>query len=347
MPSPATNPRNGKTNRCNSEHRPAGGADCRHGVANQPAPCGPPEAPAAPPDIIATINSEAITRDMLAAELAISRLNVTAPLPPLSGDDLRRAEEEALNQLITRHLILQAAARQNFALDAAAIERQAELLFGAHGDAALNDALRQANATRADLLWWVGEITTVEEFITGVIMKDAAPEDRQQVYNEWLNARQAEAAIRVFDAQSNLTFSALPGHPAPDFELDALTGDRLALSQFRGRVVLINFWATWCPSCTAEMPEYEQVYQRHNRQDFTILAVNLQENRAGIRPFVTGMGLSFPVLLDETGDVTNTLYQIVGLPGSVLVNADGIIVYRHIGPMSGDLLEQKLAELGL
>ena len=296
---------------------------------------------------LATINGVAITRQMLDTELKISRLNIAEPLPSLSGEDLTRAQKEGLNQLVNRQLVLQAAARDGFRLDEAAIQERANLLFGAYGEEALNQALAQADATRHDLLWWVSEITTVEEYTVQVIMDQTTAETRQRVYNDWLNAQQAQADIKIFLEGETTAPSALPGQPAPNFSLTTTTGDTVSLADYRGQTVLVNFWASWCPSCTAELPEYETVYQQQNQtgQNFAVLAVNLQESPETAAAFAQGLGLSYPVLVDREGEVTIRDYQIVGMPGSILIDEEGIIVYRHVGPMSGDLLTEKLAEL--
>jgi len=306
---------------------------------------------AAKPDSIASdtplalVNGVAITPNMVEREIRVSRFNIIDPPPPLSGADLERAGQEALNQLISRQLVLQAAAQQGFVLDDHFIEQQVALLFGGYGPEKLNQVLTQAGLTRADLFWWVAELTTVEEFSLQVVMAGAAPENRQRVYNDWLNRRQAEAIIQTFQNGRQQSPAALPGHAAPDFALTTLTGQTAALSDYRGQVVLINFWATWCPSCIAEMPHYDAIYRQQPLADFIVLGVNLQENRPQVRQFVDGLGLSFPILLDEDGQVTIDEYQIPGMPGSIIVDRQGIIFYRHIGPMSGQLLAEKLAEL--
>jgi peroxiredoxin len=299
--------------------------------------------------MVATVNGVAITQAMVEKEITVSRFNVASPLPPLTGDDLVRATDEALNQLIIRQLVLQAASRQNFVLDEALIESRVELLFGVKGDQALDNALRQVGATRADLTWWVQELTTVEEFAVRVIMAGVAPEARQQVYNDWLNAQRAAANIKTYLNEEEQSLPAVMGEPAPNFTLTNLAGQPVALFDYRGKIVLVNFWATWCPSCLSELPDYEQLYQQHGgpRGDFVILGVNLQEGQGQVEDYATGLGLTFPVLLDTAGSVTTRQYQVTGMPASLIIDRQGLIFYRHIGPMSVETLQAKLAELGL
>jgi len=299
------------------------------------------------PKQLATVNGVVITQEMVDRELKISRLNVTEPLPPLKGEDLVRAEDEALNQLVTRQIILQAAAREGFSLDEEFIESRVDLLFGTYGDEVLDEALKQADASRADLNWWVGELFTMEEFTTQVVMAGAAPDDRQQVYNEWLNTQQAQAQVTKFgDGETQTSAVLLAGEPAPNFTLTTPDGQPVSLSDYSGKIVLINFWATWCPSCVTEMPDYEQVYQQHN-PEFVVIGINLQEGAEHVEQYAAGLGLSFPVLVDSDGSVTTRQYQVTGMPGSFIIDRDGKVFYRHVGPMSVDTLTTKLAELGL
>jgi thiol-disulfide isomerase/thioredoxin len=301
------------------------------------------------PAVVATVNGEAITREMVAAELKISRLNVSQPLPPLTGQDLALAQEEALNQLISRHLILQAATRQGYVLDESVVRQRVDLLFGGYGEAALEAALQQIEASRADVEWWVREIFTVEGYTTQVIMGQAAPEMRQQIYNDWLNLQRSTAEIEIFLNGEGHSLPGQLGQPAPAFVLHTPAGQPLALADFRGQVVLINFWATWCPSCIAEMPAYQAVYQKYGagQADFVVLAVNLQEEAAFAAQYAAGLGVTFPILLDQDGRVTSQLYQVTGMPASFIIDREGLIFYRHLGPMRPETLEAKLAELGL
>lgn len=133
------------------------------------------------------------------------------------------------------------------------------------------------------------------------------------------------------------------GKQARDFTLETLDGSRVSLRDYAGQVVLINFWATWCPPCTAEMPSLEAAYQAHKEEGFVVLGVNVEESRSAVEPFVAEMGVTFPVLLDEKGQVAKE-YRTLGLPMSLLVDREGIIVVRHIGYLSEGQLQEYLDE---
>ena len=118
---------------------------------------------------------------------------------------------------------------------------------------------------------------------------------------------------------------------APEFALPDLEGTAQRLSDFRGNVVLLNFWATWCPPCRAEMPSMEALYQAYKDQGFVILAVSSDvQGAAVVQPFMEGYRLSFPSLLDTTGRV-NGLYGVRSIPTSYLLDRHGRVVSREIG----------------
>lgn len=133
---------------------------------------------------------------------------------------------------------------------------------------------------------------------------------------------------------------------APEFELEDLSGRQVSLSDFRGQVVLVNFWATWCAPCRLEMPSFQDRYERLQQQGFVVLAVNDEEPAADVQGFVDELGLTFPILLDPSGEVQQ-LYAVHGYPSSYLIDRDGTIHLVQIGLLSEDLLERSLRELGL
>ena len=134
---------------------------------------------------------------------------------------------------------------------------------------------------------------------------------------------------------------------APDFTLKTLDGGEVSLSEFRGQPVLINFWASWCGPCRLEMPDLVRAYEAHKDGGFVILGVNLtfQDSIPEVQAFVQEFDMTFPVLLDETGDVALNLYQLRGLPMSIFVDRDGMITRMHIGAMTGRQIDEFVAEL--
>jgi peroxiredoxin len=134
------------------------------------------------------------------------------------------------------------------------------------------------------------------------------------------------------------------GFLAPDFELKTPTGETIKLSDLRGQAVLVNLWATWCPPCRAEMQSIQKIYEEYRDEGFTVLAVNMtyQDDALAVVPFVKEQGLSFPILLDETGDMANA-YELRSLPSSYFIRRDGIINEIVIGgPMSEALLRTRI-----
>lgn len=121
------------------------------------------------------------------------------------------------------------------------------------------------------------------------------------------------------------------GNLAPDFNIRTLKGDSTSLSDYRGKVVLVNFWATWCGPCKAEMPSMEALYRSHGRDDFEILAVSIDlGDEAPVRSFVEDFGFTFPILLDSQFDV-NDLFQVRVVPTSIVIDRNGVVTDRLLG----------------
>ncbi len=136
------------------------------------------------------------------------------------------------------------------------------------------------------------------------------------------------------------------GAPAPDFTLQSLDGQAVALSDYRGQVVLLNFWATWCEPCKLEMPAFDEVQQSVGPQGLQVLAVNFDEPAAVVQAFQDELGLTFPLLLDP-GAVVQRLYRVVGYPTSYWIDRDGQVAAMHVGVMSERQLADYLTDMGL
>ena len=135
-------------------------------------------------------------------------------------------------------------------------------------------------------------------------------------------------------ATSSLAASDLAGKPAPDFALKSSTGANLRLSEYRGDVVMINFWATWCGPCRQEMPLLDQLYSRYQRVGFSLLGVNIDDDSSRAMDMIHELGVSFPVLFDARKEVSK-LYDVDAMPVTVLVDREGNVRYVHKGYKPG------------
>lgn len=109
-----------------------------------------------------------------------------------------------------------------------------------------------------------------------------------------------------------------------DFSLEDLNGNTVSLSDYKGKKVFLNFWATWCPPCKAEMPDIEKLYQETKDSDLVILAVNVGEDKNTVQEFIRDKGYNFPVLLDVKGEVSQ-LYQVTLIPTSYFIDTEGYL----------------------
>lgn len=132
------------------------------------------------------------------------------------------------------------------------------------------------------------------------------------------------------------------GAKAPDFELKTLNGDTVKLSELKGKKVMLNFWATWCPPCKAEMPEMEQ-FSKKIGDDIVILAVNI-DPQLDVKGFVDQNHITFPILLDAE-DKVNSQYQVLSIPTTYFIDSKGIIQNKFTGSMSLDVMKDYTSKL--
>ena len=133
------------------------------------------------------------------------------------------------------------------------------------------------------------------------------------------------------------------GELAPDFALLSPEGERIALSDFRGKTVVLNFWATWCPPCRAEMPELQAAWEeRGEGDDLVVFSVDFDETAGEVNDFFEDFGLTFPVALDGGGSVAEH-YGVRGLPATFFIDAGGVLRSKNLGPVFGELLPAGIA----
>ena len=134
------------------------------------------------------------------------------------------------------------------------------------------------------------------------------------------------------------------GRAAPDFQLRTLDGGLVRLSDLRGKVVLVNFWASWCGPCRDEAPVLARVHAAEQERGLVVLGVDLQEAEGPVRDFVDEYQLRFPIAFDRSGEVANA-YRANKPPTSIFIDRQGVIRYIKYGPLSADELQQWLAAL--
>lgn len=128
--------------------------------------------------------------------------------------------------------------------------------------------------------------------------------------------------------------ASLKGKPAPDFALKSTTGENLRLSEFRGDVVMVNFWATWCGPCRQEMPILDELYDRYQKVGFRLIGVNIDDDPRRAIEMLESLGVSFPVVFDDRKEVSEQ-YQVQAMPVTLLIDRNGIVRYTHFGYKPG------------
>jgi cytochrome c biogenesis protein CcmG, thiol:disulfide interchange protein DsbE len=155
------------------------------------------------------------------------------------------------------------------------------------------------------------------------------------------------SADKTDSATAGLIPAPQKGFLAPEFKLETPNGQSIALTDARGKAVLVNVWATWCPPCRAEMPTIEKVYEEYHDRGLVVLGVNstFQDEPPQIVPFINQYSITFPILLDVNGEVSN-LYELRSLPTSFFIGRDGVIKEVVVGgPMSEALLRSNIEEI--
>ncbi|MHB1414669.1 MAG: TlpA family protein disulfide reductase [Chloroflexota bacterium] len=134
------------------------------------------------------------------------------------------------------------------------------------------------------------------------------------------------------------------GQAAPNIAVTGLDGGAVQLADLKGKVVMLNFWASYCDPCKQEMPDMEKVYQAVGAKGVVVLGVNMGEDPAKVAAFVKDLGLTFPIALDSKGTAAAT-YGVNAIPASYFIDKDGVIRYVRIGQLDQKTIDQYLASL--
>lgn len=161
-----------------------------------------------------------------------------------------------------------------------------------------------------------------------------------------VQAMDNEPNVRVQDKDDKLGGLKV-GLKAPEFELETLAGEEVKLSDFQGKKVMINFWATWCPPCKEEMPDMEELHKKTS-DDVVILAVNIDPEN-DVKGFASDMGVTFPILMDKKSDkqpkLVNEIYQLISIPSTFFLDEEGIIRYKYVGALKLKEMENYISQI--
>jgi len=174
---------------------------------------------------------------------------------------------------------------------------------------------------KRSLFFWALVVLSFATIAFGLWLRQS---DRSKVASE---SRPAAAAVK----------------PAPDFALKTLDGSQIHLSELRGKTVLLNFWATWCPPCKAEMPDLNALHREYGEaRNFTVLGIDDEEGQADVAAFAKQNAIAFPLALDSDGAVTSNRYNVRGLPTSLIIDREGNIRDMWTGRISKEAMLTRL-----
>lgn len=167
--------------------------------------------------------------------------------------------------------------------------------------------------------------------------------DPSTTRRQWL---QASAGTALALVAARALAAVQPSSAAPDFTLRTMGGPNMRLAEQRGRVVMINFWATWCGPCRQEMPQLSKLYDKYRGSGFVLMGVNVDDDVRNATEVATKLAVSFPVLLD-TDKAVSKLYDLSTMPSTVLIDRDGKVRYLHRGYLAGyeDTYDKQVREL--
>jgi thiol-disulfide isomerase/thioredoxin len=150
-------------------------------------------------------------------------------------------------------------------------------------------------------------------------------------------AARSRGALLAACATLVLALPALAGdeRPAPDFTLPSRSGKTVSLDQFKGQVVMINFWASWCGPCRQEMPLLDGIYRKYGKMGFTLIGVNVEPDRKSAEAWLKQTPVSFPILFDADSKVSS-LYNVSGMPTTVFIDRKGNVRQLHVSYKPGD-----------
>jgi peroxiredoxin len=168
--------------------------------------------------------------------------------------------------------------------------------------------------------------------------------NKNNINNEAVGKTNTKTEV-ITDKNEKIKTGLEKGDLAPAFELTTLDGKKMKLSDYRGKKVILNFWATWCPPCKAEIPDMEKFYSNYKEKNIAILGVNLtkaEQDQSAVKSFVKEYGVTYPIPLDKESSVAE-MYQVSAIPTSYIIDPQGIIIQKIVGPMDFETMKSLLS----
>jgi peroxiredoxin len=302
-----------------------------------------------PPDAVARVNGEYIYEKDIDREINLTKASLYLSK---GNTDKLPSRASVLEDLISRKMQVQDAKRAGVIVTAVEVDNAMKAITDRTGvsQEKLASALGNYNLKLEDMRDITSDIVLINKYIGEYVARGATSDlDVQTKKNDWLTSLAQTSKIDRLKAPG-VGPAPRVGSEAPDFTLTDLGGKQVKLSALRGRPVMINFWATWCPPCRAEIPVLVQTYAETHKSEATddgnapyeILGVATQSDQPTIKAFVKELGINFPVLPDADNRVTSDLYHVIPIPTSFFIDKDGIIRDIHVGPVERPKMEQWL-----
>lgn len=294
----------------------------------------------------ASVNGEVISKSELEQRVAFERVfnSWKGISDPASGAEAARFRSTVLDTMIQDRVVLQEAKKNGITPAAADVSGRIINLTSQFklSDAQMDADLSKAGLTRQTLETVLQEEAAIDGYVRGFVLQGVAASDQDTATRNWYNSVLTKAYIDKKISSGG----ARMGQAAPDFVLNDMDGKPLRLSDFKGKPIFLNFFASWCQNCRAEMPDVQATWEANKNKGLIVLEVNLtnQDLVSDVAAFVKEFGLTMPVGLDEKGSVTS-LYHVGPIPASYFINRQGILSAVQIGAMSRQMMEQRVAKI--
>ena len=296
-----------------------------------------------PEDAVARVNGEYIYERDIDREISLTKTSLY-----LSKGDRTDLPSRAkvLEDLISRKMQVQDAHKAGVSADQSNVDHAMQDIVTRTGVSQdkLTAALANYNLALDDMRGVTADVVLINKYIGDYVAKGATNDlDVQNKKNDWLTNLAQTSKIDRLKA-SGAGAAPQIGSEAPDFTLKDLKGKEIKLSALRGRPVMVNFWATWCPPCRAEIPTLVQMYaDTHKSGDpYEIIGVATQSDLSTVQAFAGELGINFSVVTDADNRVTNDLYHVLPIPTSFFIDKSGTIRDIHVGPVERTKLEEWL-----